>query len=350
MGTGISPWVADSAEYRPDRYYTYQHVTELLHNWARQYPELMTIESVGKTHEGRDIWAVTLTNTVTGHHSDKPATFLDSNIHAGEVTGQATVLWLLNHMLTGYGTDERVTRALDTSTLYAIPGIMLDGMELYLTSPERLRSSVRNYPETEPQDGLKREDLDGDGRILQMRVADPAGAWKKHPEDGRIMVRRGPDEMGGEYYSVYEEGSIRNWDGGKVSVAKEHFGLDLNRNFPLNWKPEWEQQGAGDFPLSEPETRALSDFLLAHPNIGTSQHLHTWSAVILRPGVNVADEDMDQGDLRVFKAIGKMGEEETGYPCISIHHDFNYDRRLRLAGSVTDWVYSALGIFAYATE
>lgn len=350
MSHGISPWVADSAEYRPDRYYTYQHLTELLHNWAKEYPQLMTVESIGKTLEGRDIWAVTLTNTATGHHSEKPATFLDANIHAGEVTGCSTVLWLLNHMLNGYGSDDRVTHALDTSTLYAVPGIMLDGMELYLTSPERLRSSVRNYPETEPQDGLKREDLDGDGRILQMRVRDDAGAWKKHPEDERVMIPRGPDECGGEYYSVYEEGSIRNWDGGKIPVAKEHFGLDLNRNFPRVWVPEWEQQGAGEFPLSEPETRALAEFLLKHPNIGTSQHLHTWSAVILRPSVNQTDGDMNQADLAVFKAIGKMGEEETGYPCISIHDNFAYDKKKPIHGAVLDWVYESFGIFAYSTE
>lgn len=350
MTTGISKWVADSAEYRTDRYYTYPLLTELLHNWAREYPALMSVESIGTTLEGRDIWACTVTNTATGHHSHKPATFVDANIHAGEVTGCATVLWLLNHLLSGYGIDERVTNLLDTCTLYAVPAIMLDGMELYLTSPERLRSSVRQYPETEPQDGLKREDMDGDGRILQMRVVDPAGAWKKHQDDARIMVPRQPDEHGGEYYSVYEEGQIRNWDGGKIAVATEHFGLDLNRNFPHLWVPEWEQQGAGEFPLSEPETRALAEFLIKHPNIGTSQHLHTWSAVILRPAVNQTDADMNQADLAVFKAIGKMGEEETGYPCISIHDNFAYDKKKPIHGAVLDWVYGSFGIYAYSTE
>jgi hypothetical protein len=164
------------------------------------------------------------------------------------------------------------------------------------------------------------------------------------------MVRRGPDERGGEYYSVYEEGLIRNWDGGKVAVAKEHFGLDLNRNFPHTWVPEWEQQGAGEFPLSEPETRALAQFLISHPNIGTSQHLHTWSAVILRPSSNMTDADMNQADLAVFKAIGKMGEDETGYPCISIHDNFAYDKKKPIHGAVLDWVYGTFGIFAYSTE
>ena len=350
MATGISPWVADSAEYRPDRYYTYAHLTELLQNWQTQYPQLISIESIGKTYEGRDIWAATITNVATGHHAIKPATFLDANIHAGEVTGQATVLWFINHLLTDYGTDESVTDLLDRVTLYAIPGIMLDGIELYLTTPDRLRSSVRFYPETDLQDGLQRQDLDGDGRILQMRVRDDAGAWEAHPDDDRIMIPRGPDERGGIYYSVYEEGTILNWDGGRIDVAQDKYGLDLNRNFPRVWGPEWEQHGAGEFPLSEPETRALAEFLFAHPNIGTAQHLHTWSAVILRPSVNQSDADMNQHDLAIYTAIGKLGEEETGYPCISIHDGFSYDKKKSITGSVLDWVYETFGAVAFSTE
>ena len=350
MATGISRWVADSAEYRPDRYYTYAHLTEMLNNWQSQYPQLISIESIGKTYQGRDIWAAIVTNTATGHHADKPATFLDSNIHAGEVTGQATVLWLLNHLLNGYGTDETVTSLLNRVTLYAVPGIMLDGIELYLTTAERTRSSVRYYPETDLQDGLQREDMDGDGRILQMRVRDSAGAWKKHPEDSRIMIPRGPDERGGEYYSVFEEGQIQNWDGGKIAVAKEKFGLDLNRNFPRIWGPEWEQNGAGEYPFSDPETKALAEFLFAHPNIGTAQHLHTWSAVILRPSVNQTDADMNQADLAIYKAIGKMGEDETGYPCVSIHDGFAYDKKKAITGTVLDWVYETFGAYAFSTE
>jgi murein tripeptide amidase MpaA len=350
MANGMSPWVAESAEYRPDRYYTYELLTELLRSWEREYPALVQVESIGTTYEGRNIWAVTLTNVDTGHHSEKPATFVDANIHAGEVTGCATVLWLINHLVTSYGQDERVTRLLDATVLYAVPAIMLDGMDLYLTTAERLRSSVRPYPEKEPQDGLRREDLDGDGRILQMRVRDSAGPWKASPDDPRVMIRREPDEFGGEYYYVFEEGVIRNWDGGAVRPAVEHFGLDLNRNFPADWVPEGKQQGAGDLPLGEPETRAIAEFLVSHPNIGASQHFHTWSAVILRPSSNKTDDDLPKFDLKAFKAIGKMGEEETGYKCVSIHDGFAYDKKQPIHGSLMDWLYESMGIYPFATE
>lgn len=350
MANGTSPWVATTAEYRPDRYYSYDRLTELLQNWEKAYPSLLQVESIGATYEGRKIWALTITNVDTGHHSEKPATFVDANIHAGEVTGCATVLWLVNHLLTTYGEDETTTRLLDETVLYAVPAIMLDGMELYLTSPERLRSSVRPYPETEPQDGLRREDLDGDGRILQMRMKDESGPWKVSPDDPRVMIRRDPDEVGGEYYHVYEEGQIRNWDGGAIRQATEPYGLDLNRNFPHQWVPEGKQRGAGELPLGEPETRALAEFMVAHPNIGTSQHFHTWAGVILRPSSNKTDGDLPNFDLKVFKALGKLGEEVTGYRCISIHDDFAYDKKQPIRGTVLDWIYDSFGSYAYSTE
>lgn len=350
MGQAVSPWVATSADYRPDRYYTYDHLTQLLQGWEREYPSLAQLESIGTTYEGRKIWAMTLTNVETGHHSEKPAAFVDANIHAGEVTGCSTVLWIINHLLTHYGKDATVTRLLDESVLYAVPAIMLDGMELYLTTPERLRSSVRLYPEQEPQEGLRREDLDGDGRILQMRIRDSAGPWKVAPDDPRVMARREPDEFGDEYYYVFEEGSIRDWDGGAIKPALEHYGLDLNRNFPHEWVPESRQRGAGELPLSEPETRALAEFLAEHPNIGASQHFHTWSAVILRPSSNKTDGDLPPFDLKVYKAIGKMGEDVTGYPCVSIHDGFAYDKKQPIHGAVLDWIYESFGSYAYSTE
>lgn len=350
MAEGISKWVASSAEYRPDRYYRYEHLTEMLHNWAREYPSIARVDSIGRTYEGRDIWVMTLTNANTGADSEKPAFFVDANIHAGEVTGCATVLWLLNHLLTGYGHDERVTRLLDEGALYAVPAIMLDGIEMYLTTPERMRSSVRPYPEPEIKEGLVREDLDGNGVVVQMRVKDPNGPWKISSEDDRVMIRRGPDEVGGEYYFVLPEGTIKDWDGGAIKLAPDLLGLDLNRNFPHNWAPEWKQKGAGELPLSDPETRALAEFLTSHPNIYATQHFHTQSAVILRPSSSEPDDDLPKFDLAVYQALGKMGEEETGYKCVSIYHGFAYDKKVPIFGAVLDWVYGTFGAYAFSTE
>jgi murein tripeptide amidase MpaA len=344
-------WVADSSEYRPDRYYRYGHLTDLLQRWVKENPDLLSIESIGKSYEGRDIWALTLTDQFTGAHDTKPAYFVDANIHAGEVTGVATVLWLFNHILTNAKCDETIRTLLAQTTTYLIPAINVDGMERILTGqPGDIRSSVRPFPEPEQQDGLVEEDIDGDGMITAMRVKDPAGPWKVSELDPRIMTKRGPDETGDEYYFLMPEGMIQNWDGGAVKIAPPLMGLDANRNFPAEWGPHWEQSGAGEYPLSEPETRALAAFLVEHPNIHGAQHFHTFSGVILRSPTRHSESELPELDRNVLKAIGAMGTEETGYPCISIFDEFAYDKKKPLKGGLLDWVYEQLGAFPFATE
>jgi murein tripeptide amidase MpaA len=350
MTSSPQHWLADGPGFRADRYFRYDDLTAMLHRWAERHPRLCRVESAGRTWQGRDIWAVTLTNRETGPDTEKPAVFVDANIHAGEVTGSATVLWLIDHLLEGYGTDDDVTRMLDTSALYAIPRINCDGSEAYLTSPAFMRSSLRPYPFEEQQDGLFQKDMDGDGWVTSMRVKDPNGPWKVSEKDPRLMVPRRPDEYGGEYWFVMPEGEIQNWDGGEIQLAQALMGLDHNRNFPFEWAPEEAQRGAGPYPLSEPETRAVADFMLARPNICATQHFHTFSAAILRPSSQMPDDDMPKFDVHVYKAIGAMMTEDTGYPCISIFEGFAYEKKKPVKGSVLDWVYSTFGAYAYATE
>jgi len=109
------------------------------------------------------------------------------------------------------------------------------------------------------------------------------------------------------------EGRIRNYDGVLVEVAGvtgNAQGLDLNRNFPSGWRQEHEQLGAGPYPTSEPEIRAVVDFIVKHPNIwagGTS--FHTFSGVLLRPFGHLPDDKMPAEDLWTYQAVGKKGEE-----------------------------------------
>ena len=343
-------WVAESSDYRTDRYYRYDHLTELLQKWVAEFSDVLSIESIGKSYEGRDIWALTLTDPATGSHESKPAYLVEANIHAGEVSGEATVLWLLNYMLTNRD-DAQVAWALTNTTTYFIPAINVDGMDAILSGrPGDIRSSVRPFPEKMQQDGLVEQDLDGDGVIRVMRLKDPTGPWKVSDVDPRVMAKRDPDEVGGDYYYILPEGTIQNWDGGAIKLAPDLLGLDANRNFPTGWKPYWHQSGAGEFPLSEPETRALAEFLVGHPNIHGSQHFHTFSGVILRPPTQGTQDDLPELDKNVLKAIGAMGTEETGYPCISIFDDFAYDKKKPTTGNLMDFVFDQLGAIPYATE
>jgi len=241
-----------------DRYYRYHDLTALLRAYVSEYPDLVSLESIGTSHEGRDIWLVTVTQSQTGPSQEKPAFWCDGNIHASEVSASTAILHLIHKLCTRYGQDEAITRALDTRAFYLVPRLNPDGAEWALEDvPRIVRSSTRPYPYDEDDFyGIERQDLDGDGRILSMRIPDPNGPWKIAEEEPRMLKRREPGESGGQYYRLLPEGLFHHFDGLTMRGRKIKEGLDMNRNFPSAWRLESEQHGAGPFPTSEPEIRA----------------------------------------------------------------------------------------------
>ena len=175
-----------------DRFYRYEELTSILRQFVAGHPQLFAMASLGKSHEGRDIWVMTATSNATGPAEEKPAFWVDGNIHSVEVSASAACLYLLHTLATEYGKDADVTRVLDTRAFYIVARINPDGAELALAdNPKFIRSSTRLYPfEDAPIDGFTVLDADGDGRILSMRIPDSNGLWKKHAADPRLMTRR----------------------------------------------------------------------------------------------------------------------------------------------------------------
>lgn len=337
---------------RFDKFYRYDELTDLLKAYAKEYPNLIRVESIGKSYEGRDVWLVTATNFQLGSDAEKPAFWLDGNIHASEVTASAAALYFIHALVTRYKKDKDVKRALDTRAFYIVPRVNPDGAEWALADkPRVIRSSTRPYPyDEEHVDGLMEEDIDGDGRILYMRIPDSNGTWKPHPKEPRLLVRRDPTETGGTYYRVLPEGFVKNYDGVTIDLRRPKEGLDLNRNFPIAWRTEGEQHGAGPFPSSESEVRNLMEFIAKHPNITGAVSFHTMSAVILRPYDDRPDEAFPAEDLWVYKRIGDEGTKLTGYKNVSVYHDFLYHPKSVTTGAFDSWMYDHLGVFAWTVE
>jgi murein tripeptide amidase MpaA len=339
-------------EVRFDKYYRYEDLTNILHGLAEEFPQLVTIESIGKSYEGRDIWLMTVTCFATGSDREKPALWVDGNIHATELAPSSVCLYLLQTLVTAYGTHPDITRCLETRTFYICPRINPDGAELALAdNPKFIRSSTRPYPyDGERSDGLVREDMDGDGRILMMRIPDANGAWKICPTEPRLLVRREPTEIGGQYYRLLPEGRIEDYDEILINIQPPKEGLDLNRNFPARWRQEFDQPGAGSYPTSEPEVRSLVQFITTHTNITGGIAFHTFAGVLLRPYSHLSDEELPFNDLLTYKRIGEKGTELTGYPAISVFHDFRYDPKDVVTGTFDDWIYEHHGLFGWTVE
>ncbi len=335
-----------------DRYYRYDSLTNILHGFAQEYPHLVHVESIGKSYEGRDIWLATVTNFSAGPDAEKPALWVDGNIHASEVSPSSACLYLINRLVSAYGADESITHCLDTRTFYICPRLNPDGAELALADkPRIIRSGTRPYPyDEEPLDGLVEEDIDNDGRVLQMRIPDPNGPWKPHPDEPRLMIRRDPTEVGGQYYRILPEGRLENYDGVTIRPQKQKEGLDFNRNFPVDWRQEYQQTGAGPFPLSESETYAAARFVAAHNNIIGGLLFHTYSGVILRPYDGKPDDAFPPEDLWTYNKIGQKGTELSGYPAVSVFHEFLYHPKEITTGGFDNWLYEHLGMFGWTIE
>lgn len=335
---------------RPDfaRYFPHDDLTALLQEYASAFPQLASLESIGKSYEGRDIWALTVTNTETGDHLEKPAFYVDGNIHGSEVTASTTALYWAWTLLSGHGTDDQITRLVDECTFYVIPVVSPDGVDHVLKEGGHVRSGTRMYPHEEPRDGLHPEDIDGNGLILQMRIEDPGGGWKVSPKDPRLLVQRRFNDTEGPFYRVYSEGSIQNFDGVEVKSAPRKQGLDFNRNFPANWEPQAKQGGAGEYPFSESETRALAEFITSHPNIHSFHCLHTGMESIIRPPATQTDKKMPREDLNRVREIGQLGVDLTGYVLFS-YRKLNDDIYVA-HGDFATWIYEQLGLIVFCCE
>jgi hypothetical protein len=314
-----SPGVMDFSHY-----HKYDEVLAFLNTWAKEYPNIVDLYSVGKSFEGRDIWQVTITNKSTGKDTDKPAMFIEGNRHSGEVTAGECALWFAWHILSNYGKDPEITHLVDTKTLYLKVKNNPDGSELYLNTAQSNRSTVRPYDDD--RDGLldedPPEDLDGDGFILQVRkkVEAGKGTMMIDPADktGRLMIRA---EEGKGDYMTFSEGIDNDGDGRTNEDGIG--GLDLHRNYVENWRPMpgldltgrgWTQGGAGEYPLSETETRAVVLFLLQHPNVSVGQTMDTTVPMLLHgPSTSRMDESMFPEDMKIYKYFDEEGKKITGY-------------------------------------
>jgi len=335
--------------FKYDHYYNYEELKANLEYFAEKYPDLVTLEINVVTAEGRNQYGVTVTNKKTGDALSKPGWHVDGNTHAGEITGSMAAMHMLDYLITNYGKDAEVTKLLDTMTIYAVPRITPDGTETWLTTPYTIRSI--NKVHNEVKGGVKEEDLDGDGVIRMMRIPTPSGAWRRDPKNKDCMLPRDPGDRDGEFYDIYPEGIFEEYEGDEnLKTKKNAWALDFNRNFPYGWFPENRQAGAGKYPLSNPETKALADWIIAHPNIGGVSTNHTSGGMIMYPPGTKPIAQACPDDIKAFRTIAEMCKEEMGYQVLNLYEEFVSDPLNYDSGAFDDWCYQSEGIMSYSIE
>jgi hypothetical protein len=330
-----------------NKYYTYQGVVDLCTRLAKAYPDLVTMESAGKSYQGRDIIVLTISDKKIQNPDNKPGFWIDGNIHSIEMQGTEMALYTAWYLCEMYNGNAFIKQLLKDKTFYISPTINPDAREYFTSIGVPPRSGL--VPRDNDRDGLLDEDgyddLNNDKNISQMRRKNPEGQYIIDPKDPRRMIRVEPGEKG-EYELLGLEGIDNDGDG--LVNEDGPGGYDGNRDWGFNWEPNYVQSGADKYPFALPENQAIRDFTLKHRNITGSQSFHNSGGMILRgPSIQGGGaEAYSRSDDAVIDAIGKKGELMIpGYKLLTIWKDM-----YTVWGGELDWWHGAMGCFVYSNE
>jgi hypothetical protein len=262
------------------RYYSYAEWTKIMHDIQKKYPRLSEIESIGKSRMGRNQYLITITAKSTGKHSEKPAMWVDGAIHGNEVNGIMCSLYLMWYLLTRYDYDDYIHDLVDNCTFYILPGLNVDANDSFVSYPNTPNNPREPYrPEDNDGDGLydedQTEDVDGDGELSAMYIADAKGDYKLSPDKRQFVRVEDEKEEVPRFRRIGDEGYDNDGDG--MINEDDIGGPDPNRNYPFGWN----LRDGNPYPMSEPETRNVYEFQIAHPNIYASFHYHNTGRLIM---------------------------------------------------------------------
>ena len=343
------------------RYLSYDELTRQVHAWQEAFPSLVRLATLGQTPQGRQLWILTI-----GPDPDRvrPAAWIDGNMHASELAGSSVALAIAEDAIHVYldpdGAAPAPLRDLPPHLVellrrdvlfYVLPRMCPDGAEQVLTTGRWVRSNPRDNRQGRTAPFWRLGDVDGDGLVMLMRREDPAGDFVVCAQHPNLMLPRRIEDSG-PYYAVYREGFVENWDG--LTVPPTDYlsdnDTDLNRNFPARWAPEPHQKGSGAFPTSEPESRAVVEFVSRRPNIFAWLNLHTYGGVYIRPCGDRSDRKMDPADLGVYRQIEEWGQSIAGYPSVSGFEEFTYEPDKPLCGDLSSYAYEQRGAVGMVCE
>lgn len=332
-----------------NRYYNYAGITDICKKLAAAHPDLIKVSSIGKSYQGKEMWVLTVTDFKKGKPEEKPAYYLDGNIHSNEIQGSEMALYTAWYLAETYSSIDFIKELLGDKVFYIVPTINPDARDHFMKEPNSQNSPRSGViPVDNDRDGLINEDgftdFDGDGNITQMIRKSVTGRFKKDPSDSRRLVPVKVDELG-EYEILGFEAVDKDGDG---RAGEDGTGFyDPNRDWGWKWQPNYIQGGAYKYPFSIPENRNVRDFVYAHPNISGAQSFHNSGGMMLRgPGAEEDAGTYNADDVRIYDAIGKKGEQLVpGYRYLVVYKDM-----YTVWGGELDWFYGSRGVYTFSNE
>jgi len=316
-------------------YHGYTNAVKYIKEVAASYPNITELIEIGKSGLGRPIYVLVISNMKSGTTIDrfveirhprnaeikevfhqksyegKPGQWIDGGMHGNEYTGTEVCLYIIDKLVSGYGSNSEISAAVDNKVFYICPVVNPDGV---FNSVEREISQRGNGDLGAAKEPPR--DLNGDGHITQFRFKDPKGVTVIDDKEPRLMVRLSPTEQPTKArYSVVTEGQKPAAEAARGRVPEAGVNsIDVNRNFPEGW---WTDDnmfgGSGPYPTSSPEARALVEFAVNHRNILMTQNFHTSGGFTYRVPGTAADTAMAPKDIAVYDLVlGKKYLETIG--------------------------------------
>jgi len=336
----ISNSLAQKVPINFNDYHGYTGTVKYINDVARAYPNITKLTEIGETNMGRIMYVLVVSNMKTGTTIDahvklsnmrkegvknvfpekpykgKPGHWIDGAMHGNEYVGNEVCLYIIDKLVTGYGSDTEIKRLIDTNTFYICPVTNPDGV---YNSVERGISQRQNSMKKDDDgDGKINEDgpddLNGDGYFTRFRYKDPKGRYVIDEVEPRLMVRLGRDEeTTKQRYSVITEDKDNDGDDKRGEDSER--GIDINRNFPEGWfKDDVIPGGSGAYQTSSPEAHAVAEFFTNHRNILMAQNFHLSGGFTYRPPGTASEDAMHPKDVAVYDLVlGKKYLELIGY-------------------------------------
>jgi len=333
LSLAVQPAKAQRVRIDFDAYHGYEGTVDYLRDVARAYPDITELLEIGQSNMGRSLYVLVITNRSTGTTIDqhvalrnvrgegvqnvtpmkpyhgKPGMWIDGGTHGNEYTGTEVALYVIDKLVTGYGSDSEITQLIDDNTFYICPIVNPDGV--YNSVEGGISQRQNSAMVDDDEDGAVNEDgpddLNGDGHITMFRYPDSEGRYVKDDVDPRHMVRLGQDEeTDEERYAVVREDRDNDGDGERGEDPERD--VDVNRNFPEGWfQNDLSYGGRGVYPASTPEARAILEFFTNQTNILMVQSFHTSGGFTYRPFARWPDDSLHAKDLAVYDRI--MGKK-----------------------------------------
>lgn len=245
----------------PSPYLKFSEAERRLTELARQHADVLTLETIGQSPGGRKIHAVRIAARGLVDPARRPAIFVGANIAGFHNAATQAAIGLIESLAA-----RKAEPLLTERTFYIAPMLNPDAQDSPFGAV-RLRSSLNASQLDRDRDGLIAEDgpddLNGDGRITQMRIADPQGEYIADPADLRSLRRADPLKGEKGQYRLYTEGNDDDADGQFNEDPTGGFRPD--KNFAHAWSDSDPE--SGPFPSFTPESKAVMDYLLKRRNV-----------------------------------------------------------------------------------